>query len=591
MLRSRRLGLGLLALGMSLALPAQAQDKYALGVFHFNIQYVAGGLVGFSFLPSAELDLDADEVEDRIVTESFAPILDLYEKHPTWGVDIELQGYFLDVLAARHPTVLAKLKKLSQSGQIDVVSFHYSDQLFIGYPEEDWRRSQALTAATFAKYDIPLSRTVFCQEGQAGEAMARRMAETGYRNMVWPKNLWSYQHGDFDAAPLYRFGDIFLVAGAKGVSFQQGSLDLSVTWTFLDDGELKATGDANPYMPDLFHAKPEELTKYETSLSALEADGYKISTVDEYVDAVKDRVPLGDPPPLLDGTWQPNSTTAVFRWLGGKGIWPNERDNDVRSLGAIAHRELVAAEVAAKKAGLDARTDLDSAWRLLFLSEVTDASGINPFRGEVEYGIAHATEALRIARDVIRRAKEALGWSLVSIDPASGEVTSGATPDLRGEPEEGPLALSAEAGDRVVSAQWELVAPGHHRVEIQVAAGTTNNVAVTFPGTLSDELWTTRALADDEVATYHRSEFDFESFHLALPVGLVSLGPNLFVIKDQARAHLAAKVRRDTGDIEFRDETLAVDEPVTWVFHVVEGSPAEALDIARRINVERTVTR
>ena len=224
------------ALAAALALllsPAYARaDKFVLSVFHFNIQYVAGGLVGFSFLPDPALDLDNDVIEDLIVTQSFAPVLDLYEKHPTWGTDIELQGYFLDVLAARHPAVLEKLRKLAKSGQIEVVSFHYSDQLFIGYPEEDWQRSQALTAATFAKYDIPLSRTVFCQEGQSGEAMAQRFAEVGYRNMVWPKNLYSFQHGDFDAAPLYQFGDGYMIAGGKGVS----TTDVEVQWSFMDDG-------------------------------------------------------------------------------------------------------------------------------------------------------------------------------------------------------------------------------------------------------------------------------------------------------------------------------------------------------------------
>ena len=281
-----RTRLAALLVGLSLAAttPCQAAERYALGVFHFNIQYVAGGMVGFSPLPSAGLDLDAETIEDLIVTQSFSPVLDLYEKHPTWGVDIELQGYFLDVLAARHPKVLEQLRKLTNSGQIDVVSFHYSDQLFIGYPEEDWLRSQALTAATFAKHDVRLSRTVFCQEGQAGEAMAQRMAEAGYRNMVWPKNLWSFQHGDFDAQPLYAFGDVLLIAGAKGVSYQSGSLDLGVSWTYLDDGELMATGDLNPYLPDVFKIKPEAVKKYEDGLAALESQGYEILTVDEYVD-------------------------------------------------------------------------------------------------------------------------------------------------------------------------------------------------------------------------------------------------------------------------------------------------------------------
>ena len=167
---------------------ASAQDKFAVQLFHYNLQYVCGGTIGFTGeTPVPEIDLDNDETEDQIITESFVPIVDLFERHPSWGVDLEMQAYMLDVLAARHPAVLDKVRAMAKSGQIDVLSFHYSDQLFIGFPEEDWTRSQDLTAATFAKHDVPLSRSVFCQEGQAAMHMAGHMADRGYRTLAWPK--------------------------------------------------------------------------------------------------------------------------------------------------------------------------------------------------------------------------------------------------------------------------------------------------------------------------------------------------------------------------------------------------------------------
>ncbi len=87
---------------------AEAPRKFALAVFHFNIQYVVGGLIGF--LPTAEpvaaWELDEPAVEDQIVRESFEPVLDLFLAHPSWGTDIELQGLFLEILEARHPDVL-----------------------------------------------------------------------------------------------------------------------------------------------------------------------------------------------------------------------------------------------------------------------------------------------------------------------------------------------------------------------------------------------------------------------------------------------------------------------------------------------------
>ncbi|MBW2522802.1 MAG: hypothetical protein JRI23_01440 [Deltaproteobacteria bacterium] len=579
------------AAGLAVLLAAghgRAQERFALQMFHFNVQYVCGGTIGFTPQPNDELDLDNDTMEDRIITEGLAPIIRLFERHPTWGVDIEMQGYMLDIIAERHPDLLDTMRAMAQAGQIDILSFHYSDQLFIAYPEEDWLRSQDLTAATFAQHDVPLSRSVFCQEGQASEGMAARMHERGYRTLVWPKNLWIYQHDEFDAAPLYSFGDVLAVAGSKGVS----TADVEVEWTFFDDGELLATGDIDPYFVEVFFEKPEAIAEYETRLSDLEADGYRIATVNQYVDAIQSLVTPVAMPPLLDGTWQPQSTQAVKRWLGGGGVWkPQERDNHVRTMGLIAHRELMAAETIAAQAGLDLRAKLDGAWRMMFLGQVSDGSGINPFRGEIEYSISHVAEAARIAREVIAEAKEALGHAEALIDPGAGTVTThdGAA-ILRGSAADPPIALVVNPGDRSLTESWEQIAPGHHRVTLDFGPGEFNVISARFPGT-GDELTVTVALQDEAPVTYQRSDFAFETFYLALPTGLISLGQNRFVIKDQGHVHLAAELSRDDGDIIFTDETAGFMESQRWVFHLFEGSAADAVAQARAINGQRRVVR
>ncbi len=589
-----------LALGALVAIcPARAfAAEYALSMFHFNVQYVAGGLVGF---PAFSGEQRPAQTEDAIIEESLLPVLELYAAHPTWGVTIEMQGYLLDVMAARHPEGLALLRDMAMSGQAEVVSFHYSDQLFIGYPEVDWARSQALTAATFASHDVPLGTSVFCQEGQSGEAMAEHMAALGYETMIWPKNLWIEQHGEFDAEPLYRFGDVNLVVGAKGASYDDGVTTIETSWTFFDDGELLATGDWNPYFPELFFADQEVLDAYEADLMAREAAGALIVTVADYVAAIEDDVTLAEPPPLLDGTWQPGSTNGVAKWMGDRSLWalsgpPHDRDNHVRTLGYVAHRELTAAETAAAVAGLDAREALDAAWRMLALGQVTDATGINPYRGEVEYGITHLAEATRIARDVIKDAKAAQGWTTVTISPRDGTMTEGDAMPLAGTSvDTAPVTVDTAADDpaRTITTTWEELAPNHHRVSIAFGAGETDmrNVSATFRGVDSDEIVTTRALADDEIAAFARDAFSFGSWQLALPLGLVGLGPDLFLVKDTGHVHLAAGISPTSPDVTFRDETQAGDEAVTWVFHVVEGSADEALAIAKAVNSERTVVR
>jgi hypothetical protein len=569
---------------------AAETHRFALSMLHFNVQYVAGGLFGFFPVADPVIDLDAEQVEDAIIRESFEPVLDLLAAHPTWGANLEMQGYMLDVMAARHGEVLDKLRALAKAGQAEVNSFHYSDQLFLAFPREDWERSRMLNDATFARHDIPRGDTVFCQEGQAGPGLAGAMASAGYRTLLYPKNLYGYQHGDeAPIAPLYRFGDVQMLF-SRGGAWQQGEDSIEVGFWFVDDGELLATGDFDPYIAEHFKKNPAAIAEREAELVALEASGVRIATITEYVDTISAIVPLADPPPLLEGTWQPSSTDGIHRWLGGYGLWwKDERDNDVRTLGAMAHRELVAAETAATAASLDAREELDGAWRLLALGQVSDASGINPFRGEVEYGIAHLTEALRIGREVIVRAKETLGPT-VDIDSAAGTaVPSGAAAPPEGELVEPMLELVIESGARASTETWRRAGEGLYRVELRFTAGDDRSIAVTFPGEPGDIVYTP-GLADAPVHA-PREAFVFEHFEMALSDGLLGLAPERFVIKDQANVHVAASIRLDSGDARFHDDTVPEGEEVTWVFYLVLASEERAAAVARSVNVTPMVRR
>ena len=82
-----------------------------MSLFHYNIEYVIGGLEtvdesGETLVVGGFEDAagwDNDRVEDWIVTETLLPILEMYERHPSWGVTIELQAYMIEVMAERHP--------------------------------------------------------------------------------------------------------------------------------------------------------------------------------------------------------------------------------------------------------------------------------------------------------------------------------------------------------------------------------------------------------------------------------------------------------------------------------------------------------
>jgi len=577
---------------------APQPNSYALSMFHFNIQYVVGGLEGFVPLPFPvpSWEITAEEVEDMIITESFEPVLDLYLAHPQWGFTIEFQGLLLEVLRDRHPTVLEKLRTLIENGQADAVSFHYSDQLFLAFPRQDWDMTYAFNKEIFEDANIPLSTVVFSQEGQAGTGMAAAMAAQGYKTLVWPKNLAEYQWGDFDAKPYYKFAeDLNLIMGAKGVNDPDSGF--AVTWTFFDDGERLASKDWDPYFPWFFKKNQEAIDEYVAELTSLENDGWKISKVSDYIADLKSAsVPKAELQPLLEGTWQPDSTDGAFRWLGGIGLWAkDERDNHERTLCAMARREVLAAETAANAAGIDAQPEIKEAWRMILQAEVTDATGINPYIGEIHYGITHAAEAIRMAREVIERAKIAKGISQALIDTKAGTMVSTAGPEPPGNKIEPVLLLALSCPLRTCSDVWSVVNddPLIYKIDFQFSPASNflgRQISVTFPGQEGPIVFCP-ALTDDAPASYNREDFIFEHFYLGLGNGMIGLGGGYFIVLDQSKTHVAAMIKPTTPDVSMSDDTAPWSEEINWTIYLISGSVDQATDLADRVNVHPALYR
>ena len=129
---------------------------------------------------------------------------------------------------------------------------------------------------------------------------------------------------------------------------------------------------------------------------------------------------------VLDGTWQPSSTDGIHRWMGGMGVTPwsgNEKDNVVRTANIRTGINLRAADVLIDYAEDTLSEDYSAfrdsmwdAWRHLLFAEVSDATGINPWIGEVNYSLGHSTEADLIAEYVVTELKADLETNYAAID-------------------------------------------------------------------------------------------------------------------------------------------------------------------------------
>jgi len=596
-----------LATGMAHAQP----EKFSLSMFHFNVQYVAGGLEGY---PSGDddrevYDLNDAEVQDLIIVESFEPVLDLFLAHPEWKVTLEMQAYMVEIMLERHPGVLAKLEQLVTAGQAELVSFHWSDQLFLAYPRRDMAASHQLMDPVWEQAGLSPSPVVFCQEGQFGVGMLAFGAARGRRVFVLPKNLFRYQHlSDYDSAPpLYNRDGVDVIIGSR--SFATDAVQVS--WNFFDDGELLATGGAAPYIGKDFVADPAAVAEYEQELEALAAGGWRIATIGEFVDWAKANGIEPEPlPPVLDGTWQPPSTDSMHRWMGAAGLvdsaFGGERDNAVLSGNVRARHRIVAAETLV--AHLEQQGELEpgsrdeqlaECWRDVLLAQVSDASGINPFVGEVRYGLDHAAAGQACAEALLAELAPQVGGPVVLIDTSSGEV--GAIDDRPGElTSEAASPFSEAAGERIeaagrpVDTRWEQVGGQADRWRLTVTIGPPSEPGPGAPRTATaafplalDGFYLTPGLVEDDAVFHPFSVFDFQEGRIALPVanGLIGLDDERWLIKETRHVHLAAIFEPGTGEVRFTDQTLPPDQGVEWVFWVVDGDEQTAVELADRLNL------
>ena len=576
----RRLAFALLLLLMtpSVALAGDPPDeqKFALAVFHFNVQYVAGGLEGwvadFGLADAWEgLDYSENGVEDAIIRESFVPLLELFEAHPTWGADFELQGYMVDRIRQRHPDVLALMLELD--GQVSFDSFHYSDELWTAQPAQAIARSRAETEAAFATAGLNLGDATFTQEGQFSMGMDA-VLPAGHTAML-PRNLFGLHYPDEDRRPLFSQGDIYVTVG--GHSWTEPTSGVEVRWTFMDDGELLATNDLNPYFLPSFTHDPESVAAYEAEVLALEEDGYVIARVADALAALLASGYEPEPlPTIVDGVWQPDDTGNLTRWMGGLGLFPDtEADGDVRTAWHYAYASTRIADL------LDIE-GADEAWRELLLAGVSDSTGWNPIRTEVDYAFSHAAAAVETVAPGLQALVEPCDGCRVRIDGISGElevvegdavVVEDATPALTG------VVAAAEDAGIEVETRWFV------RSDRPGATG----LAVTFTGLDTADpwdRWLQIPFAEDAIRwipagrtqgweSLPLSVFaDDDPMGIPLANGLFDLGGGLFIVLSPGSMNLAARVHPDQDVVTFRDRTPARQDVQTWELYFVDGEAA-----------------
>jgi hypothetical protein len=548
------------------------EHKFLLSLYHYNIQYVAGG---------------GTKIEDRIITESLEPLLDLYLAHPNWGGSFEMQGYLIEVLSARHPKVLEKLRKLVNSGQIELVCFHYSDQLFLAYPRECMNWSEKLNQEIFKKYNLKRSGVVFTQEGQFGEGMLDFMRENNYNIAIMPHNLYKYLHTELDKYPYYELRGVYVIL--TSAEFSDTENKINMRFSYFGDAELLPTDGKNPYFKS-FRKKEEAIKKYEEKLEEAEKEGWKISTCSSYIETLKK---LNIKPkklrPVLDGTWQPDDTKNFFLWMGGKAQ-TGEMDNFIRSFNYKTYQNILAVEALiefAKKKNIDVEKEeslLKEAIRHLLFSQVSDSTGWFPHPCEIQYSIDEGNFAEEILSEIVQNLKNKLKIEKFLIDTKKREVKKYFEEKKNYIEVEPPIKFEIRAENIKYSLKCYKISEIRYDLEINfIPEKDSKTVSVIFPLNMQKIVYSP-GLLEKEIVEYPFYSFDFNYIHLPLSNGLIGLSNNLFLIKHNSFNHISCKIDKQTQTVEFTDDTI-LSSPFTFKFSLIFADKVKAREEAEKINV------
>ncbi|MDR3714643.1 MAG: hypothetical protein P4L51_17650 [Puia sp.] len=540
-------------------------NHYAIGMFHFNLQYVAGDY----------------KIERRIIEESLFPVLQFFDKNPQYKSDIEIQGYAIDLLAEEHPAVLALLKKLVKRKQIELVIAHYSDQFFIGYPALDMQRSIELSDQALARQGLERSRVFFGQEIQWSPGMAYAL-KGKYDVVVTSSDPNSWYNDETLPLVNVKYGDDSIEALIGGGKKKLNGMDWTIA--FLDDGEEFNSLDYNSN----FYRVPEQEKLNVDNYKKLLDQGYQFVTITELTQKIKKDpgYTIPDYPFTPEGTWHMN-VCGPFMWMGRQrsGV---ETDGVTRALSYQARGEVMMAEnlvAYAEKQGKDVeevRKLLKEAWKHLLLSEVSDSSGWDPWLVEVQYTDNEVATTRMLLKKILEQLRKMLAVSGKSLLVNTG---TGSVEERGAHDSPLPVAASLPVNFAVNAQSYNVriskLSEVLYRMDVQCTRPDNGAVEIVFD-TAPDGLQYSASCGEQTKVTIPTTYKHDPAF--ALTNGFIYLNNGYSLVKDCTVEHLAATWKMKSGKLVFREELKEGNMTMNMRFYVLKGSADQGLQFANSLN-------
>jgi len=555
-----------------LAPSTRAEMRLAPSLFHFNVQYVAGDKA----------------LEHKIITDSLHPLLEIVRDMPGCVVDIEIQGYGLELMDASHRETLDLLRDLIRQGKVELVATHYSDQLYIAYPGLDMEKSLAITGDLCRELHLPRSRIFCSQEIQWCPGLPLILGKEWDAIVISGSPINHYVSGT-SRLSWAKMGDKRTLVLQSGDDSVPGGPQW--TWSFFDDGETFNTFTA----VNDFDNVPFLQALRAGQLKRLLDEGTSLCTISHLLKRVLPKAQIGVFPYVPEGTWRMGEGKGPYNWMGRLGSM-FEKDGHIRAIPYEARGWVLAAETLrhsleaseVSKALADDLHQIDAllieAWKALLLSEVSDSSGWSPRPIEVTATPKDAQQARDLAFQVMESCLPHLPTPPLFVSTRDGRVQRETAEEPRPFPTKTDPPIQAAVLQGEGRLEWAQIAENLFECVASltpVKRGKRFAVEIAFP-TDPKSIQCSPPLAEDLRVPLG---MDLKNDpYLALSNGWLHLGNEWSLVKDCTVGHVACCWRRQDALAVFREERPHGEEPCAFRFLLVKGNPQEGHAVAQQLN-------
>jgi hypothetical protein len=535
----------------------------ALGLFHFNIQYVAGDRLSYH----------------RYATQAVIPFLQFISMDPRYRISFEMAGSGLEFLADHYPNAIALLRTLIDRGTVELISSTYAPTMWIAFPLRDLRKSIELNKIVLGRLGLSAAPIFFSQEAFFGHGLK----EIGdiFPIILCKDDYVSHYRSSILCRSAYRLGtQKVLIGSGHWRDFIQANDTQPLSpkacgngsefWYHMGSGHHLVV-PAPPTQWAQFFADEARMETSHKYFQRIFDSGMRLGTIMEYASSL-DWTEMPPWPLLPEGSWNARISNGVYAWMG-KLANPWEADGELLGVVWRARRKVRELEEAichapeVLKEGYSEQ--LLEAWRLLIIAESSDPLGWEPTSGEVLFGRVAGEKALQFATGL------ATAWSL------SGQTSNYGS----GGPNQiAPIIPYAhiELVGAIGEIQWLARSVTEQVCEIEFVA--TDAVAGIKIARSTESCWYSPSGLEAEIHTIDPKQFDCDDIYLPLANGFVSVAEDTHLIRVNDFGQIAACLSKESLALSFTVTGNIPGRSYRWKFVVLRCDVTAAVARANEIN-------